>query len=441
MKNEFCANGRQPTRKITPDAAIRQAIEKPDNCSRCGFCLNACPVYREYLTESSSPRGKIQLSRQILDGRLDLSGYMKDILSRCLMCGSCSAACPSGVQGAHLFSGMRWLAIRELGLDWRKKTIYRLLAKKWMLAASARFATWADRHFKPLIERGAPSHLPLAGIPPFNDRPFSETANPVSPAAGTPRARVLYFHGCATNYLYAGIGNAVTRVLTRMGVDVHTPVEQGCCGIPIILSGARALSVTCIRSVLEQFSRPDVDAVIVDCATCGSALRREYVPLLRELRLMGHDVDDRLIDQAERLAGKTRDVMEFVADHRDWLPALAASRNRPRFTYHDPCHLVKGQGVGPRLRGVFRHLPNADFVEMQEPDSCCGGGGVFQMDHPDVSAAITARKVENIRRTGADTLATGCPGCRITIGARLGGHPSVRVVHPIELIDAALPDA
>ena len=413
-------------------------LEKPDSCSKCGLCLNACPVYRIFLTESASPRGKVQLSRRILEGTLDLSDHMKEILSRCLLCGSCSAACPSGVQGAHLFSGMRWMATRKLGLDWRKKTLYRILARKWMLSASARFAAWATRYFGPLIERGAPERLPLAGVPAFNDRPFSETSRPVTPAAGPLRARVLYFHGCATNYLYDQIGNAVLSVLSRMGVEVITPKDQGCCGIPIILSGARETALSSIRSVLDTFSRRDIDAVIVDCATCGSALRREYVPLLSEMKAEGQDVDDDTIDTAVFLATHTFDVMEFIADHIDWLPELAGTRDRATFTYHDPCHLIKGQGVGPQLRRIFRSLPNADFMEMPEADTCCGGGGVFQIDHPDISAAITARKIDNIRRTGADTLATGCPGCRMTIGAHLGRESDIRIVHPIQLVEAAL---
>lgn len=434
MENKQYGNNPQ-IQKTTPAASIRQMIKKPDNCSKCGFCLNSCPVYREYLVETASPRGKIQLSRQILDGKLDLSQKMKEILSRCLMCGSCSVACPSGVQSAQLFSGMRWLAVQRLGLDWQKKIIYQVLANKWVVATSARFAAWADRHFKPLVERGISKRLPIAGVPPFTRWPFNETVNPVLPAVGKLRTHVLYFHGCATNYLYADIGNAVTRVLTRMGVEVHTPEGQGCCGIPIILSGDRALSVKCIRLVVERFSRPDVDAVIVDCATCGSALRNEYVPVLTELKAMGYDVDDDLIAKAELLAEKTRDIMEFITAHQDWLPDVKSPQNTMKVTYHDPCHLSKAQSVGPKLRELFYSLPGIEFIEMEEADVCCGGGGVFQVDHPEISAAITSKKLKNISRTGADALATGCPGCRITIGSQRRNEHLFKILHPVQLVE------
>lgn len=436
MQTKKDANG-----QVAPEDTFRRIITKPDNCSKCGFCLNACPVYREFLSESASPRGKIQLSRNILEGKLDLSAYMKEILSRCLMCGSCSATCPSGVQGAHLFSGMRWMAVRKLGIDWRKKLIYRVLAEKWMLSTSTHFAAWAKTHFGKLINRSVSQRLPVEGIPAFNKQPFTKTIKPITPAIGPRHARVLYFHGCATNYLSDEIGHAVLHVLSHMGVEVCTPKNQGCCGIPAISSGARELALENVRAVVETFDCQDVDAVIVDCATCGSALRNEYVPLLKEMRAEGQDVDNTMICAAKRMSAKVRDVMAYVADHNDWLPEMTGAESISKFTYHDPCHLAKGQGVGPQLRTLFRSLPNTDFVEMHEADACCGGGGVFQIDHPEISASITAKKVENIRHTGAAILATGCPGCRITIGAHLAGKSHIRVLHPIILVDKALASA
>ena len=433
MKRQPSANN---TRKDTP--SLQGIISKPDNCSKCGLCLSACPVYQVCLTETVSPRGKVQLSKRILEASLGLSPSMKEILSRCLLCGACMTACPSGVQSTQLFSGMRWLATRQIGIDWRKKAIYRILAKKWMLSASARFAALADRHFRRLIMRGAPANIPVAGIPPYNQHPFNQTAPAKAPAIGPTRARVLYFHGCATNYLSGEIGKAVLKVLPRMGVEVETPKGQGCCGIPIILSGARELALESIRDVVETFSRADSNAVIVDCATCGAALRREYVPLLKEMKADGQNVDDALIDAAVRLSEKTRDVMEFVAENHVWLPELPDKRHPVTFTYHDPCHLSKGQGVGPQLRAFFRRLPNVNFVEMPEAEKCCGGGGVFQVDHPEIAAAITSKKIKNIQRTGASILATGCPGCRMTIAAQLGNGSKVRTVHPIQLTADAI---
>jgi glycolate oxidase iron-sulfur subunit len=260
----------------------------------------------------------------------------------------------------------------------------------------------------------------------------------MAPALGPLRARVLYFHGCATNYLFGEIGRAVLAVLPRMGVQVETPGGQGCCGVPIFLSGAREASLACIRKVVEGFAREDVDAVVVDCATCGVALRKEYPHMLRELRDLGEEVDDGLVAAAELLASKTRDVTAFIGEYLEWLPEARPSAGRVRVTYHDPCHLFKGQGVGPVPRALLRKLPHVEFVEMEGADACCGGGGSFQVEHPEISAAITRRKVENIHATGAEVVATGCPGCRLTIGAHLDPGRRIRVLHPVQLVEAAL---
>lgn len=416
-----------------------KTIEIIHHCNKCGLCMAACPVYKEVLVESASPRGKVQLSRHVMEGNLEITPRVKEILSRCLLCGSCVAACPSGVQGDRLFSGLRWRATQRYGVDWKKRVLFQVLANRWMTSGSARLGRWARGLLGKWVEGGIKAgNLPLERVPPLNARPFSAEAPEVVRPQGELRARVMYFHGCATNYLFADVGRAVLSVLPQMGVEVITPKEQGCCGVPIFLSGAREASLDCIRDVIRKFAREDVDAVVVDCATCGAALLREYPHMLRELKDLGEDVGEELLNGAEILARRTRDVTAFIGDHMSWLPEFPRGGARLRVTYHDPCHLLKGQGVGILPRKVLAGLPNVEFVEMDAPDACCGGGGSFQVEHPDISAAITARKIQSIKRTGAQAVATGCPGCRITIGAHLDQKNHLSVLHPVELLGLAL---
>jgi glycolate oxidase iron-sulfur subunit len=409
------------------------------HCNKCGLCMAACPVYKEVLLESASPRGKVQLTRHVLEGGLDLSPRMREILSRCLMCGSCVPACPSGVHGDRLFSGMRWRATQRYGIDWRKRVLFQILSHKWMTSGSARVGRWARGLFGRWVEEGRKvGNLPLERMPAFSAKPFSREAPEVVRPVGEVRGKLLYFHGCATEYLYGEVGRAVISVLPQMGLEVHIPRGQGCCGVPIFLSGAREISLESIRAVLNLFAREDVDAVIVDCATCGMALRREYAPLLQELKDLGEKVDEDLVTAAQLLAARTQDVIAYVGEHMEWLPEMAAHGERVRVTYHDPCHLLKGQGVGILPRRLLQRLPNVEFVEMEGADACCGGGGSFQVEHPEVSAAITARKVESIQRAGAEVVATGCPGCRLTIAAHLGAEKPIQVLHPVQLIERAM---
>ena len=119
-------------------------------------------------------------------------------------------------------------------------------------------------------------------MPPFNAKPFNDEIPEVVSALGEKRESVLYFHGCATNYVFADIGHSVVSVLKQMGVEVTIPKGQSCCGLPIFLSGDRKTSLRCIGETLTLFARDEYNAVIVDCATCGSALRKEYPPIFCE---------------------------------------------------------------------------------------------------------------------------------------------------------------
>jgi len=409
------------------------------HCIKCGLCIAHCPVYKELLVEEATPRGKVQLARHLSEGNLELSNDVKEaFFSTCLLCGSCVANCPSGVHGDHLFSGVRWRAVQRYGIDWKKKMMFQLLASKWKMSTSAWFGKWARKMFGgPWIESklnaGA---LNVERIPAFNEKPFSETVPEVVKPESETRGRVLYFHGCATNYLYGDIGQAVVDVLKKMGVEVIIPKDQSCCGLPIFMSGDRETSLQCIRDTLKIFAREDVDAVIVDCATCGAALKNEYAHLLKDLRELGEQVTDGEIKAAELLSAKMQDVTVFIDAHKEWLPKLDGNGKKIRVTYHDPCHLVKGQKISAQPRNVLKAIPGVEYVELPGASDCCGGGGSFQVEHAEISRKITKRKVDSIRETGAQVLTTCCPGCNLTISNHL--DPAIRVLHPVQLLQEAL---
>ncbi len=412
------------------------------HCNKCGLCLEVCPVYKELRIESASPRGKVQLCKHVIEGDMDLSKNVNDILfSQCLLCGSCITACPSGVRQDELISGLRWRATQRYGIDWSKKVLFQILSHKWMMHGSMWFVKWARNLFggewiEKKIKLG---NLPADRIPPFNPKPFNHQFPEIVKPKGASRAHVLYFHGCATNYIFGDIGRAVVTVLRSMGVEVEIPRDQGCCGLPIFLSGDREASLRSIQDTVRLFARENVDAVIVDCATCGSALRKEYTQILHELKVLGENIEEKVIKGAELLASKTKDVSEFIDEHIDWLPELQKMTTPDvRVTYHDPCHLLKGQNVGRQPRHILQSLPNVDFVEMEGANTCCGGGGEFQIDYPETSAAITNRKVKNIYKSGAEIVATGCPGCNITIRTHLDKSRGIQVLHTVQLIQRAL---
>ncbi len=413
------------------------------HCIKCGLCAAHCPVYREVRMEHASPRGKVQITKKILENDLSLTEEVKKtFLSTCLLCGSCVANCPSGVNQISLFSGVRWRALQKYGADWRKRAMFSVLSSRWMMSASAGLGEWARRNFGgPWIEsKMKAGALSVERIPVLNEKPFNEMVpDVVEPRQGKVRAKVLYFHGCATKYLYGNVGLAVVDVLTRMGVEVIIPRDQGCCGLPVFFSGERKASIEVIRETLRLFARDDVDAVILDCATCGSSLKNEYYHILKDLKDLGEDVTDAEIRAALLLSSKVQDVSLFIESHRDWLPAMKPAGEKIKVTYHDPCHLAKGQKVVAQPRNLLKSIPGVEFVEMTGAIDCCGGGGSFQIDYPEISAKITKRKTDNIEATKAQFCATGCPGCSLTISNHL--DPSIKVIHPVQILQKALQES
>jgi len=400
--------------------------EEVFNCIKCGLCMTPCPVYKQLYFEGASPRGKVQLIKKILQGKLEPSENFHRLLFTCLLCETCTVNCPSGLKVDRLMKAMRAEILDQFGLRWQKKMLFHLLAGNRLLPF---FLFWGRTLGNPLLsllpKSGKMGTIPYSKFPRLNSKPLRSQYPEVIPAAER-QGRVLYFTGCATNYLFENVGRSTINILKRLGVEIIIPQEQMCCGLPIFLSGARKMALKNMQKNIELFHRKDVDAVLVDCATCGAALKKEYAHILEE---MGEDGD-----AARELGGKVQDISQYLArfDLEKILRPIKA-----RVTYHDPCHLLRSQGVKEEPRSLLKRIPGVEFVEMAGADVCCGGGGTFQWEHPEIASGISANKAQSIKETLASAVASGCPGCRLQIWGNLGEEP-MRVVHPVELLAEAL---
>ena len=401
--------------------------EEVYHCIKCGLCMNLCPVYKQLFFEGASPRGKVQLIKKFLEGELEPSENFYHILFTCLLCETCTVNCPSGLKLDRLMKAMRSELLDRFGLPWSKRLMFKLLSGSQLLPFCIFLGrTIGNPALSLLPKDGKLGTIPYSRIPRLNSKPLLSQYPEIVPSVGPCVGRVFYFTGCATNYLFENVGRAVIKVLTRLGVEVVIPKDQICCGLPISLSGARKTALRNIRKNLEVFDKDDVDTIIVDCASCGAALKQEYAHILEE---MGENAE-----AARRVSSKVLDISQYLVslDLEKILSPLEG-----RVTYHDPCHLVRSQGVKDEPRNLLKRIPGMEFVEMAGADTCCGGGGSFQLDHPEVASGITRNKVQAILETKADLVASGCPGCRLQIYGNMGSE-AVRVVHPVELLARAV---
>jgi len=396
------------------------------NCIKCGLCLTPCPVYKQLYFEGASPRGKVQLIKKIIEGKLEPSERFHQLLFTCLLCETCTVNCPSGLNVDRLMKAMRAEVLEKFGLPWQKRALFHLLTGERLLPFFMFWGRVLGNPLRSLLPReGKLGTIPYPKLPRLNPKPFRDQY-PERVSNGTPKGRVLYFTGCATHYLFENVGRSIVQILTRLGVEIIIPQEQRCCGLPIFLSGARTMALKNVRKNMALFNQKEIDAVIVDCATCGAALKKEYVHILEE---MGEPVQD-----AQALSQKVLDISQYLARF-DLVKILKPLEGR--VTYHDPCHLLRSQGVKEEPRVLLQKVPGLEFKEMAGADVCCGGGGSFQWEHPEVASGISAKKVQAIQETGAGLVASGCPGCRLQIHGHLG-EEGIHVFHPVELIAQCL---
>jgi glycolate oxidase iron-sulfur subunit len=410
------------------------AEEKYLNCIRCGICLAVCPTYREYLTETASPRGRVALARKGLEGELELTPNLIEQMYACLDCLACNEICPVGIRPAELALDMRQVQEQLQPAAWKKTLFEGLIPHPERME----LATLPLRLYETLglrrlayalgLRRLLPGKLRNmeAMLPRLPQRPLRPALPEVTPPKSTGRYQVGFFLGCAQSLLFAGESAASLRVLARNGCTVFTPRQLVCCGMPAAEYGRPDLVQAQARHNIALFENMKVEWIITDCATCGTTLKN-YGATLAD--------DPAWAARAAAFSRKVRDISEFLLSIPLEKPA---GRLEARVTYHDPCHLRRGQGVWQQPRALLEMIPGAELVELPEADVCCGSAGSQLISHYQTSLKVLGRKMHNLKATQAQIIASGCPACQmqLNVGVRRYRLP-VEVAHPVELLDRA----
>ena len=438
-------------RDLDPAGDLRAAAS---DCVHCGFCLPACPTYQLWGEEMDSPRGRIHLMSQILDGA-PVSDAALTHLDRCLGCMACVPACPSGVHYDRLIEGARaWTddpaqppagAARSARDRALRAAIFatfpyprRLRALLGPLRAAQRAGLDRRLGNAAVTRRLSPelaSALRLAPPPRHGRVPgLPERV----PARGERRAVVGMLTGCVQQVFFPNVNAATARVLAAEGCDVIIPRGQGCCGALSLHSGRASEAAGFARRTIEVFERAGVDAIVVNSAGCGSAMK-DYGTLFAQAG--GGTGGDGWASRASSFSSKVRDLSEFLAD-------LIASGGGPRaprhplpvtVAYHDACHLANAQRIRQQPRDLLTAIPGLELTEIGDGGACCGSAGVYNLLQPQAARDLGERKAAAVRATGAPLVVSANPGCSLQIAASLtaGGGPAPAMAHIAEVLDAS----
>ncbi len=408
-------------------------------CMKCGLCQAVCPVFTETGLEGDVTRGKLYLLEGVARKMISDAKGVKQRLDKCLLCGTCAANCPSGVNALEIFLKARIILTEFIGLSPVKKVIFRNLIAhprlfNRIMSLSGRFQglfiTPASPQLETYCSRALSRFMGERHFRRLAEVTFSQGPEKWKKPGKTSKYKVALFPGCVVDKMFPQVAMKTARVLERHNVEVSIPDVQICCGIPSLASGDRKSFTSLLSQNLDSLIALEADFLVTPCATCTSTIRKIWP-------MMGSELLSERKEQINKLAASAMDISQFLVDVvKISSPALSSDGKGKRVTYHDPCHLGKSLGVYQQPRMLLQSLSDCSFVEMKDADVCCGNGGSFNLQHYQTSGSIGENKIHNIQSVEADVVATSCPACMMQLIDLLSRNEKpIAVKHVIELYE------
>ena len=386
--------------KGTNGTLLEEAARRIHSCDRCGSCLTVCPLFGVKEIEATGARGKNSIVLALARGGLKPTRAVQKAVDFCLLCRACAEVCPANVPTDEAMVDVRQhLSDLFGGPDAEYKIVGGILKRQGIVSAAAKFLA--------LLRRTGLSRLIPYGMAPeeYTRAHFlSSFAGPAAIGRKAPpsdktvakNTPVSCFHGCGMEMMFPEAAAQSRNIVKTTAPIVEK--KNVCCGLPHLAHGQRRDFLALARKNIEIFD--DAAVLVTDCASCGATLKN-YGSFFAD--------DPAMKEKAENFSKKVMDLTEYLVK----VGYKPRQRTNAVLTYHDPCHLARGQGITKQPRELLRKAGN--FIEMNGANVCCGGAGSFHIDHPDTAARILANKQKNIEETGASLVVTDCPGCLIQL--------------------------
>ncbi len=433
--------------KSSPDSRKRMHIVFLDNgrlalakgpvlspalrCIRCGACANVCPIYK---LVGGHNYGHVYIGAigLILTYFYHGRRNARTIVKNCLNCQACKSVCPASIDLPHLIKEVHRTVLKVEGKRPPKNVLLKnVLQNRRLFHFLLRRASFAQ---KPFSEGEYLRHLPFLFSEEHNFRrlpaiarvPLRDMWERINPQVKNPRYRVAFFGGCLVDFVYPEQGRALLKICADHDVQVDYPMDQTCCGLPAQMTGEKVTARDIAVQNITAMDPAEYDYILTMCASCGSHLKENYVKLL--------SAEPALAVKASQLKDKVIDFSSFMIKVLKVSPGDFFVGAGGKAAYHSPCHLCRGQRVTKEPRELLA-AAGLEYVATKDEDVCCGFGGSFSIDFPEISAELLKRKLDRVEAAGVEMLVTDCPGCVLQLRGGMekrGGR--IKVKHIAEIV-------
>jgi len=379
------------------------------SCVHCGFCTATCPTYQLLGDELDSPRGRIYLIKQVLEGNAPTE-KTRSHLDRCLTCRSCETTCPSGVQYGQLVDIGREIVEKQVPRNLLERSQRYLLRKTIAFPGRLKLLLNLGHLVKPVMPAVIRNKIPDMG----KSAAWPRTSH---------QRKMLVLAGCAQQVVSAQTNVATANILNTLGIELINESSAGCCGAVSHHLSATEEAHQFIKNNIDAWwphIEQGIEAIVITASGCG-VMVKDYAHILKD--------DEKYAEKAKRISHLTKDIAEILS--AEDLPMTSTAN--VTVSFHSPCTLQHGQ----KLSGVVEAIlvkAGYKLTHIDDAHLCCGSAGTYSILQPGLSKQLLSNKVLQLEKDQPDVIATANIGCQMHISTQA----DVPVKHWVELLEQTI---